>query len=132
MPPMNYYAAISERFMNLQKERPIVHLFCNAHIDPVWMWAWEEGAREAISTFRTAVNLLGEFPEFVFSHNESLLYEWVEEYDPPLFERIQQYVKAGRWNITGGWYLQPDINLSGGETLVRLILEGRLYFQEKF
>ncbi len=118
--------------MNPQKERPIVHLFCNAHIDPVWMWAWEEGAREAISTFRTAVNLLDEFPEFVFNHNESLLYEWVEEYDPPLFERIQQYVKEGRWNITGGWYLQPDINLSGGETLVRLILEGRLYFQEKF
>ncbi len=115
-----------------EKKRPIVHLFCNAHIDPVWMWAWEEGAREAISTFRTAVNLLDEFPEFVFNHNESVLYEWVEEYDPPLFERIRQYVQAGRWNITGGWYLQPDCNLPGGETLVRVILEGRLYFQEKF
>jgi alpha-mannosidase len=124
--------AQEKNFVMEQKERPIVHLFCNAHIDPVWMWSWEEGAREAISTFRTAVNLLDEFPEFVFNHNESLLYEWVEEYDPPLFERIREYVKQGRWNITGGWYLQPDINLTGGETLVRLILEGRLYFQEKF
>lgn len=114
------------------KDRPIVHLFCNAHIDPVWMWGWEEGAREAISTFRTAVDLLGEYPEFVFNHNESLLYEWVEEYDPWLFERIRDYVRQGRWNITGGWYLQPDCNLVGGETLVRLILEGRRYFDEKF
>ena len=118
--------------MTEHKTRPIVHLFCNAHIDPVWMWGWEEGAREAISTFRTAVNLLDAYPEFVFNHNESLLYEWVEEYDPPLFERIRQYVQAGRWNITGGWYLQPDCNLPGGETLVRVILEGRRYFSEKF
>jgi alpha-mannosidase len=115
-----------------EKQRPIVHLFCNAHIDPVWRWGWEEGAREAISTFRTAVNLLDEFPEFVFNHNESLLYEWVEEYDPPLFERIREHVRQGRWNITGGWYLQPDCNLLGGETLVRLIMEGRRYFQDKF
>lgn len=116
----------------MAQDRPIVHLMCNAHIDPVWMWAWEEGLREAISTFHTAVNLLDEFPEFVFNHNESLLYEWVEEYDPPLFERIRHFVEAGRWNITGGWYLQPDCNLPGGETLVRVIMEGRRYFTEKF
>lgn len=114
------------------EQRPLVHLICNAHLDPVWMWAWEEGLREAISTFWTAVHLLEEFPEFVFNHNESLLYEWVEDYDPFLFERIRQLVAAGRWNITGGWYLQPDVNLPGGETLARVILEGRRYFQEKF
>ncbi len=112
--------------------RPVVHLFCNAHIDPVWMWGWEEGLREAISTFRTAANLLDEFPEFVFNHNESVLYEWVEEYDPALFERMRAHIKSGRWNVTGGWYLQPDVNLPGGETLVRVILEGRRYFAEKF
>jgi len=111
---------------------PIVHLICNAHLDPAWKWPWEEGAREAISTFRTAADLLDEFPEFVFNHSESLLYEWVEEYDPPLFERIRMLVETGRWNISGGWYLQPDANLPGGETLVRCILEGRRYFAEKF
>jgi alpha-mannosidase len=118
--------------MPSQQDRPIVHLFCQAHIDPIWMWPWEEGAREAVSTFRTAADLLDEFPEFIFNHNESLVYEWVEEYDPPLFERIRAFVQAGRWNITGGWYLQPDVNLPGGETLVRVILEGRRYFAEKF
>lgn len=113
-------------------QRPVVHLICTAHIDPVWMWGWEEGLREAISTFRSAVVLLDEFPEFIFNHNESVLYEWVEEYDPPLFDRIAELVREGRWNITGGWYIQPDVNLPGGETLVRTILEGRRYFSEKF
>src|SRR3972149_3992688 len=116
----------------MQAGRPVVHLICNAHIDPIWMWQWEEGAREAISTFRTAADFLEEFPDFVFNHNESLLYEWVEEFDPTLFDRIQRLVKAGRWNISGGWYLQPDCNMPGGETFVRLIATGRRYFAEKF
>ena len=70
-------------------EKPVVHLICNAHLDPVWKWPWEEGAREAVSTFRTAVDLLHEFPEFIFNHNESVPYEWVEEYAPVLFEQIR-------------------------------------------
>jgi len=113
-------------------DKPIVHLICNAHIDPIWKWTWEEGAREAISTFRTACDILDEYPSFIFNHNESLLYEWVEEYDSPLFERIREHVNRGRWNITGGWYLQPDLNLPSGETIVRCITEGRRYFSEVF
>ena len=113
-------------------DKPIVHLVCNAHIDPVWKWPWEEGAREAISTFRTAADLLDDYPEFIFNHNESVLYEWVEAIDLPLFERIRALVRAGRWNISGGWYLQPDVNLPGGETLVRCMVEGRRYFEERF
>lgn len=112
--------------------RPIVHLVCQAHIDPVWMWTWQEGAREAISTFHTAANLLDEFPEFVFNHNESVLYEWIEDNDPNLFERIRKLVKQERWHIAGGWYLQPDLNMPAGETMVRVIQEGRRYFESRF
>ncbi len=113
-------------------DTPIVHLICQAHIDPVWMWTWQEGGREAISTFHTAANLLEEFPDFVFNHNESLLYEWIEDNDPALFERIRKLVKQGRWHIAGGWYVQPDCNMPGGETLVRQMLEGRRYFERAF
>ena len=109
-----------------------VHLVCTAHLDPVWLWSWEEGLREAISTFRTAVNMLDEFPEFEFNHNESLLYEWVKKYDPPLFKKIQLYVLRNRWHIAGGWYLQPDLNIPGGEIIIRNIAEGRRFFKQNF
>ena len=52
---------------------PPVHLICNAHLDPVWQWEWEEGAAEALSTFRTAADLIEEFPGFIFCHNEAIL-----------------------------------------------------------
>jgi len=116
----------------MSKRKPVVHLICNAHLDPIWMWTWEEAAREALSTFHTAADFLDEYPDFVFNHNEIVLYEWIEEYDPALFARIQRLVKAGRWHIAGGWYLQPDCNLPGGETFVRLIAAGRRYFRDRF
>ncbi len=109
-----------------------VHLVCNAHLDPVWLWEWEEGAAEAMGTFRTAADLCEEFDGFVFNHNEAILYQWVEEYEPALFRRIQKLVKAGKWHIMGGWHVQPDCNMPSGESFVRQILLGRQYFQEKF
>lgn len=112
--------------------KPTLHLICNAHLDPVWLWEWEEGAAEAISTFRVAADLCEEFDAFIFNHNEVILYEWVEEYEPELFARIQRLVKEGRWRIMGGWYLQPDCNMPSGESFVRQILLGRRYFERKF
>ena len=108
------------------------YLFCNAHLDPVWLWRWEEGLSETLSTFRSAANLLDEYPELVFNHNESILYEWIEEHDPELFEKIKTLVSEGRWEIVGGWFLQPDCNMPSGESIFRQVLKGRLYFYDKF
>lgn len=109
-----------------------VHLVSNAHLDPVWAWTLEEGVVEAISTFRTAVDLLHLFPEYAFVKNESQMYEWIEKLDPKLFEDIKRLVADGRWVVAGGWYNQPDCNMAAGETLVRQILYGKSYFKEKF
>ncbi len=109
-----------------------LHLICNAHLDPYWLWEWEEGAAEALSTFRTAADFCEQYEGFIFNHNEVILYKWVEEYEPELFVRIQRLVRAGRWHIMGGWYLQPDCNMPSGESFVRQILTGRGYFREKF
>jgi|GEM_PF-43411 len=106
-------------------------LVCNAHLDPVWLWQWEEGLAETLSTFRTAARFCEEFEGFVFCHNEALLYQWVADYEPELFETIAQLVASGRWHVMGGWYLQPDCNLPSGESFVRQILVGKRFFAEK-
>jgi alpha-mannosidase len=112
--------------------KKVVHLICNAHLDPVWLWEWEEGAAEAISTFRTAAELAEKNGTFIFNHNEVTLYKWVQEYEPQLFERIKKLVKKGNWHIMGGWYLQPDCNMPSGESFVRQILLGKAYFKKHF
>jgi len=108
-----------------------IHLICNAHIDPIWQWGWDEGISAAIATFKSAADL-SETHDFIFCHGESLLYEAIEEHAPELFERIKKLVKEGRWHITGGWYLQPDCLMPCGETFVRHHKVGSRYFKEKF
>ncbi len=109
-----------------------IHLVCNAHLDPVWLWEWQEGAGEALSTFRTAAEFCERDPAFVFCHNEAVLYRWVEENEPALFRRLQRLVRRGRWHIMGGWWVQPDCNMPSGESFVRQALLGKTYFREKF
>ncbi|MBU4204544.1 MAG: hypothetical protein KKD59_11495 [Acidobacteria bacterium] len=113
-------------------KRPCVHLICTAHLDPVWQWQWEEGFSEAVSTFRCAARLLREHPTLIFNHNEAVLYRWVKKLDLPLFAEIQRLVAEERWMIGGGWYLQPDANLPGTESLIRHITEGRRFFLYHF
>lgn len=107
-------------------------LVCNAHLDPVWLWDWQEGATAALATFRTAADFCEQYDSFVFCHNEALLYQWVEEYDPDLFQRIRRLAADGKWHIMGGWFLQPDCNIPAGESLLRQIISGRKYFKKNF
>lgn len=109
-----------------------IHLLCNAHLDPIWLWAKNEGIAEAISTFRVAADFCEKYDNFIFNHNESVLYEWVEENEPELFKRIQRLVKEGKWRIMGGWYLQPDCTMPSAEGFLRQIEVGNAYFKEKF
>ncbi len=108
-----------------------LHLICNAHIDPVWMWNWQEGVSSALSTFYTAVELSYEF-DYVFCHNEAYLYECIEKYDPALFARIKDLIQQGKWRVMGGWYIQPDSLIASGESYFRQIYLGKKYFTEKF
>ena len=115
--------------MSQQKKN---HLICNAHLDPVWLWNWQEGLVEALSTFRVAVDLCTKYKTLIFNHNEAVLYKWVKEYDPELFSEIKRLVKLGRWHIMGGWFLQPDCNMPSGEAMIRQIQVGRSFFQKNF
>ena len=109
-----------------------MHLISNAHLDPIWQWEWEEGAAAALSTFRCAARFCREFDGYIFCHNESLIYRWVEEYEPALFAEIRELVRLGKWHIMGGWHVQPDCNMPSGEGFARQVTEGRRYFAEKF
>jgi len=108
------------------------HFIGNAHLDPVWLWRWQDGFAEIKATFRSALDRMIEFPDFVFTCACASYYKWVEENAPDMFEEIRARVKEGRWVITGGWWIQPDCNIPSGESFTRHSLYGQRYFKEKF
>jgi alpha-mannosidase len=109
-----------------------LHMIGNAHIDPVWLWQWPEGYQEVRATFQSAVDRLDEYPDFVFTCDSSLFFAWVEESDPDLFEQIRRRIAEGRFHVVGGWWVEPDCNLPGGESFVRHALYGQRYLHDRF
>lgn len=109
-----------------------VHLIGNAHLDPVWLWRWQEGFNEVRATFRSALDRMNEFEDFKFTSACSAYYMWIEKSDKAMFEEIKKRVKEGRWCITGGWFIQPDCNIPSGESFARHALISQRYFYEKF
>ena len=108
----------------MSRERTL-HMIGNAHIDPVWLWQWPEGYQEVRATFASALARLDEYPDFVFTCDSVVFFAWVEESDPELFARIRERIAEGRWQVIGGWWLEPDCNIPSGESLVRHALYGQ-------
>ena len=109
-----------------------IHLIGNAHLDPVWLWRRQEGYSEVLATFKSALDRIEEFDDFIFTSAAQIYYEWVEETDPEMFAEIKKRVAEGKWVIVGGWLVQPDCNAPCGESFARHSLYGQSYFKEKF
>jgi len=113
-------------------KRKTVHLIANSHIDPVWLWRWQEGYGEAIHTCRYLVKLLKEHPDLTFTRSCARIYSWIAEADPKLFYEITQLIRKKRWFVSGPWWVQADCHHPSGESFARHCLYGKGYFREQF
>ncbi len=109
-----------------------IHVMPQSHMDPIWRWRLYEGRDFIHDTFAQAIRFMRERDDFTFNQSSAWMFEMIEQTDPNLFRDIQQAVKAGRWCMVGGTWIEPDENLPGGEAMVRQFLYGQSYFREKF
>lgn len=106
-------------------ERKKITMIGNSHIDPVWLWRDREGFQAARSTFASALERMKEFPEFEYTASTTAFAVWLEEHCPVMLAEIRERVREGRWHLAGGWWVEPDCNIPGGESLVRQGLYGQ-------
>ncbi len=109
-----------------------IRIVGNSHIDMAWLWPWTETVEVVRNTFQSVLDLMREYPDFKFTMSSARTYEWMQEKYPDLFQQIEKRVKEGRWEIIGGMWVEPDLNMPDGESLVRQILVGKRYFEKNF
>ena len=124
----NYFQAPSTWPKNALKFK--FYMIGHGHIDPVWLWPWSEGISVVHSTFRSALDRIAETPDMVFTSSSAQFYQWVADNDPAMLDEIKQRIKEGRWNVVGGWWVEPDVNIPSGEALVRQGLYGQRTLQK--
>ncbi|ABX31446.1 glycoside hydrolase family 38 [Petrotoga mobilis SJ95] len=137
-----YYESIKDSYSFLQEElkkmrnfkldSPKVVLTGHSHIDMAWLWTVLHTREKAQRTFSTVLNLMQEYPEYIFMHSSPALYKFLKNDYPELYEKVKQKIKEGRWEATGGMWIESDSNISPGEFLIRQILFGKRFLKEEF
>ena len=108
------------------------HLTGNSHIDAAWLWPWTETVDVVYRTFGSAAQLINEYPKYTYTQSAAQYNEWMADKYPELNDQIKQDIKAGRWEVVGGMWVEPDLNLPDGESLVRSILLGKRYYEKEY
>jgi alpha-mannosidase len=108
------------------------HLTGNSHIDAAWLWPWTETVDVVKRTFGTALQLMYEYPEYTYTQSAAAYNEWIADKYPEMNAEIAQRIKEGRWEIVGGMWVEPDLNMPDGESLVRQILVGKRWFKQQY
>ncbi len=103
-----------------------------SHIDLAWLWPVRETVRKTSRTFSTMCTLLEQYPEFVYTQSQPQLFAYVKDHYPELYAKIKRYVAEGRWELVGGMWIEPDLNIPSGESLARQLLYGQRFYREEF
>ncbi|MEY2754082.1 MAG: hypothetical protein RJB65_440 [Actinomycetota bacterium] len=104
----------------------------HAHIDSAWLWPLRETVRKCARTFASATRMMDTYPEYRFVCSQAVQYQWMEDRYPALFERIRERVASGQWQPVGGMWVEADMNLPSGESIVRQLVHGQRYFESRF
>jgi len=113
-------------------EQATLHLTGNSHIDAAWLWPWTETVDVVKRTFSTALQLMNEYPDYTYTQSAAQYNEWIAEKYPAMNEEIKKRIKEGRWEVLGGMWIEPDLNMPDGESQVRSLLLGKRYFKQQY
>jgi alpha-mannosidase len=112
--------------------KAILHLTGNAHIDAAWLWPWTETVDVVKRTFGTALQLMNEYPNYTYTQSAAAYDAWIAEKYPQMNDEIRRRIKEGRWEIVGGMWVEPDLNIPDGESTARSLLIGKRWFQKEY
>jgi len=119
---------------DIAKEAKSYTMICaaHAHIDMNWTWDYSETVAITLDTMRTMLELMDEYPEFVFSQSQASIFKIIEEHDKDMLNEIKKRVKQGRFEITASTWVEADKNMPNGESHVRHILYTKKYLTKLF
>jgi alpha-mannosidase len=130
-------ASLKASQAKLEALRPLLqsatfYLTGNSHIDAAWLWPWTETVDVVKRTFGTALQLMYEYPNYTYTQSAAAYNEWMAQKYPDLNDQIKQRIKEGRWEVVGGMWVEPDLNMPDGESLVRQLLVGKRWYKQAY
>ena len=104
----------------------------HAHMDLAWLWPIRETIRKGARTFSTMLELMDRYPDYIFGASQPQYFLWMKDHYPRLYAQLKEKVQEGRLEPQGAMWVEADTNVSGGEALVRQVLQGKRFFRQEF
>ncbi|WP_062206526.1 glycoside hydrolase family 38 C-terminal domain-containing protein [Streptomyces sp. NBRC 109706] len=104
----------------------------HAHIDTAWLWPLRETVRKVARTVANVTSLMDEHPEFRFVMSQAQQLAWLKEHRPEVFARAVEKVRTGQFLPAGSLWVEPDTNITGGESLARQFVHGKRFYLDEF
>ncbi|MFZ0689691.1 MAG: glycoside hydrolase family 38 C-terminal domain-containing protein [Acidobacteriaceae bacterium] len=118
--------------LNPMMKQATLHLTGNSHIDAAWLWPWTETVDTVKNTFSTALQLMNEYPSYTYTQSAAAYNDWMARDYPEIDAQIKKRVKEGRWEVVGGMWVEPDLNMPDGESTARSLLIGKRWYQQHY
>jgi alpha-mannosidase len=130
-------ASLKQSESSLASLKPLLqqatfHLTGNSHIDAAWLWPWTETVDVVKRTFGTALQLMSEYPNYTYTQSAAAYNSWMADKYPEMNDAIKQRIQEGRWEVVGGMWVEPDLNIPDGESTARSILIGKRWYQQHY
>ncbi|WP_170311647.1 alpha-mannosidase [Vallitalea okinawensis] len=124
---------IEEALKQYPKINPTtMNCVAHTHIDLAWLWRIKHTKQKAIRSFNTMIKMMDDSEDYYFFQSQPQLYQWIKEESQDLYAKIKEKVADGSWEIGGGMWVESDLNMAGGESLVRQILYGDKFLKDEF
>jgi alpha-mannosidase len=123
-----------DEYYNQKKNQDSLQVYAtgHAHLDIAWLWPLREGRRKALRTFATALHNMDKYDNYIFGASQFQLFEWIKEDNPNLYKRLKQKVKNGQFELQGVFWVESDLNIPSGESLIRQIYFGKKFVKDEF
>ena len=101
-------------------------------MDTAWLWHVGETIKKCARTYSNQISLMQQYEDYKFIQSSACHSNFILQYYPALFKRIQQAVKENKYEPNGGVWVECDCNITGGESMIRQFLWGQRFTREHF
>jgi alpha-mannosidase len=113
--------------------QPTLHMVAVAHLDTQWRWTVRDTIDPFLrNTLEDNFYLFEKYPDYLFNFEGSFRYALMKDYYPEQYEQMKEYIRNGRWHISGAFLDAMDVVIPTPEALIRSALYADRFYKSEF
>ena len=110
----------------------VMYAFGHSHLDLEWLWTDSETRRKIARTVGNQLQMIKRYPEYKYLQSQPWLIDVLKNEYPELYEDFKKAVKDGNIIVDGAMWVEPDLNVPSGESLIRQFMYGKRFIMDEF